>query len=92
MPPFSFMFLCENTTEFEIRQIFSNLNLGILHKIELMPAVKGQMAIVHYANMTNTSFIHELNVIQDRLTHNKIVYPKRIPVKDGVYWHVYKLK
>jgi len=91
MPPFSFMFRCQNTTEYEIRTVFSNLNLGILHKIELTDVACGQFAVVHYANLTNAEFIRDLNTIDERRTKSQCITPKRIRANPTTYWHVYKV-
>jgi len=90
MPPFSFMFRCQNTSEYEIRTVLSNLQLGVLHKIDLTNVECGQFAVVHYANLTNADFIRDLNMIDERRSKSQTITPKRIRVNETKWWHVYK--
>jgi len=102
MAPYSFMFMALGaTSEAEVRETLTSLNLGgsfTIDRVEVTEGHKAGMAkfFVHYADMTSVSLRKELDEFAQRKADGEVdVRPKRIVFgrnRDGrdMYWQIFK--
>jgi hypothetical protein len=98
MNPFSIMFIAlGNTSEVDVRQIFSEKNLGTIDRIDTATTPDGRRKFfIHYSDFTAEDIKSRLVDFEKRKLEGEVdVRPPRIVYgekRDGspVYWQIYK--